>query len=109
MCDEHSPFWHRREHVAALNHRCDECWRPIMRDERYVSTTGKWDGEVETFRAHVLCDMLADKVCREEYCRMLGMLSEFVKEVDLTQLQARWWESLSGERVGADDDEAEAA
>lgn len=104
MCDEHSPFLTRREPVAALNHRCDECWRPIMRGERYVSITGKWDGELRTYRSHVLCDMLAEKVSRDEWCRLLGELSGAVTDVELTPLQVRWWESLSGQRLSECED-----
>jgi len=102
MCDEHPKFYRISEPIARLVHRCDECWRPIMRAEQYVAYSGKWDGEVSTYRAHELCHLLASQVSVDDGCRIYGALGEFIGEADnLTPLQVRWWESLSGKSLAA--------
>jgi hypothetical protein len=103
MCDVHSPIWNRQERAATLRHDCDECRFAIMPGERYVATSGKWEGEFSTYRAHLLCDMLAQQVSRDDYCRVLGELREFVSDGGLTPLQARWASSLLGREDDGED------
>lgn len=92
MCDVHSPFWRQETRRARLVHRCDECGFPIMRGERYVCTSGKWDGEFEMYRAHELCELLAASLQDDDGCRMVGNLIYW--DGPFMPLQARWWSSL---------------
>lgn len=94
MCDVHSPFYRRSEHVAALTHHCDECTHPIMRGERYHVTAAVFDGSFRLTRAHVLCDMLAERLVDEEGCHLIGNLRYW--DGPLTPFQARWFSSLMG-------------
>lgn len=94
MCDVHSPFYRRSEHVATLTHRCDECGRRIMRGERYHVTAAKFDGDFTVTRAHLLCEMLAAQLVDDEGCRFIGNLAYW--DGPLTPLQARWFQSLTG-------------
>lgn len=45
------------EHVAKARkqHRCCECGGPILPGEQYHNRTGKWDGEVTTYRECAPC------------------------------------------------------
>lgn len=104
MCEVHPSFLVQSTPVARLVHECDECFRPIMRGEKHVATSGRWDGNVETYRAHVLCDLLAQRITVEGGCRMFGELIEAGSNNDLTPFQARVFEALTGRRVEADDD-----
>lgn len=114
MCDEHSPFYSHTTPVARLVHRCDECGFPIMPGERHHAVRGKWDGDMRTYRAHVLCDLLAQQVSVDDGCRIYGELREAVGAGCPTPLQARWASAMLGRRVpsaqevfdGYDEDEA---
>lgn len=48
-------FYECCERKARKEHRCCECDAPILRGEKYVIASGKWSGEISTFRQHVLC------------------------------------------------------
>jgi hypothetical protein len=101
MCDVHSPFYRRAEHVAALVHHCDECTRPIMRGERYHVTVAVFDGDLRTTRAHPLCEMLAQRLVDDEGCHLIGNLRYW--EGPLSTFHARWFSSLLGSEVPARD------
>lgn len=105
MCDVHSPFYERRWYTARLVHHCDECRKPIMRGERYVTTSGVWDGDFTTYRAHELCDMLAEQVSRDDGCRVLGELLDYVGGGALASHYMRWASSLVGRDVTCWEDE----
>lgn len=94
MCDIHSPFWRQETRSARLVHRCDECGFPIMRGEKYVITSGKWDGDFEMYRAHELCELLAASLKDDEGCRLVGSMPYW--DGDMSPLQARWRSSLMG-------------
>lgn len=97
MCDVSPSFIRWSRPKARLAHRCDECLKPIMPGEEYVAATGCWDGEVSTYKAHVLCDMLAIQISRDDDgCRMLGDLLEVAGDVSLSPLHARWFRALTG-------------
>lgn len=94
MCDVHSPFYRRTEHVARLTHYCDECGRRIMRGERYHVTVAVFDGDFTVTRAHLLCEMLAASLTDDEGCRFIGNLVYW--DGPLTPFQARWFSALMG-------------
>lgn len=48
-------FSNRATPVARKDHKCGECGGMIPRGRRYVSYTGRWDGEVATYRFHRTC------------------------------------------------------
>ena len=48
-------FYNTAETKAKKVHKCYECSAPINIGETYLSCTGKWDGEVNTFKQHLLC------------------------------------------------------
>lgn len=41
--------------VARKEHRCTDCGGTIPLGRRYVSYTGRWNGEVATYRFHITC------------------------------------------------------
>lgn len=97
MCDVSPSFIRWSLPTARLVHKCDECGLRIMPEEEYVAATGCWDGEVSTYKAHVLCDMLASQINRDDDgCRPLGALREVAGDVNLSPLHARWFQALTG-------------
>lgn len=103
MCDVHPDFIRYACPVARLVHTCDECYRPIMRGEQYVLTTGKWDGDVATYKAHELCELLARMLRDDDGCWLMGQLFTSASDLDLTPFQARVFESLTGRSLAQED------
>lgn len=55
-------FYDEREVRAAIEHKCCECRRPIVVGEIHRKCTGKWDGEIQSYRQHIACWKFARKV-----------------------------------------------
>lgn len=80
-CDYDAPaFYSAINRVARKEHKCCECKTPIHRGEKYVECTGKWEGDVETFRQHVdccaACMRIRDVYMGGEECVPFGALME---------------------------------
>lgn len=77
-------FWNAGEVVARKEHRCCECQAPIQKGERHTVCSGKWDGEVSSYRQHTLC-ALACEFFRDHFaeeCLSMGELKDYYRE---------WW------------------
>ncbi len=77
-------FYTHSEPVARKRHVCCECRAPILPGEKHFSYRGKWDGQIETGRQHLLC-MEACMFIRDELndgeCLGFGMLNEFLGDM----------------------------
>ena len=77
-------FFDIQEPVAMKAYGCCECSAPIKKWERYVKCTGKWEGDFNFYRQHILCantcryirdhaegDCIGFGTLREYYCNEL--------------------------------------
>lgn len=71
-------FFDERWVVARSEYRCFECRRGIWPRDKHVRITGKWDGEVRTYRFCADCHDIA----RSLYCDSFtfGVLWEDIEE-----------------------------
>lgn len=76
-------FYDWSEPVARKVHRCCECDALINKGEKHFHASGKWGGEVSSFRQHLLC-MEACMFIRDELnggdCICFGELREWADE-----------------------------
>jgi hypothetical protein len=84
--DDAPEFYDLTEPVARKEHRCCECDAPILKGEKHVVATGKWHGEISTFRQHLLCAdacrFIRDKL-QDGECICFGGLREW-------HVESRW-------------------
>lgn len=76
-------FYEWAEPVARKQHRCCECEAPIMPGEKHFRCAGKWDGEVSSYRQHLVC-MEACMWVRDHFggeCIPFGGLKEEFDEI----------------------------
>lgn len=68
---------------AQKEHVCDECGQVISIGEQYERVTGKWEGEINTYKTCVDCLSIRNEMFCENWCytRLLEYLSEYVAEV----------------------------
>jgi len=52
-------YWDSKP-VARREHVCSECRRVIQPGERYGRVTGKWDGEIQTYKTCFDCQSIID-------------------------------------------------
>ena len=52
ICPE---FYDAKEVVARKDHKCDECGETINKGQKYERVSGKWDGEVSTYKTCLPC------------------------------------------------------
>lgn len=56
MCDGEMPDFYKSKLVRARKpHRCVECGSAITPGEEYESATGRWEGEIDTYRTCSRC------------------------------------------------------
>lgn len=54
-CDERVEVLQEKDRVGRKDHRCSECYRPILKGETYHYEFGKLEGEPVTFRTCQHC------------------------------------------------------
>lgn len=47
---------------AAKDHRCEWCGETILKGEKHVRFTGKWEGEFQDWRMHYECHEATDRM-----------------------------------------------
>lgn len=75
-------FYRITEPVARKDHECCECNARIKKGEKHFQVTGKWEGEISSFRQHFLC-MEACMYIRDhldDECIPFGTLFEYLGE-----------------------------
>lgn len=78
---EHPDFCTTTNPVAKKQHYCSECQHPIYPGENYERVSGKWDGEVITFKICTFCQDLKNYTSEiTEYEFGLGNLHEEMRE-----------------------------
>ena len=65
-------FMNERTSRARKQHKCCECFGKIPAGTQYHAITGKWDGEVTTYRLHLTCNTIA-MAAREFLRREAGL------------------------------------
>lgn len=74
-CDDEGPAFMRvNEKRARRSHRCCECKETISAGHTYEHTSGKWEGEIETFRTCERCADLRASYLAMGYCVAFGTL-----------------------------------
>lgn len=67
---------------ARKPHVCCECSGSIFKGERHFQVTGKWEGQISSFRQHLICEraceFIRDKIADE--CIGYGTLFEFCND-----------------------------
>lgn len=61
MSDQPS-FINQKFRVARKQHKCCECYQPILPGEKYKYTFGVWDGDTGTYRQCITCSDILDVV-----------------------------------------------
>lgn len=91
MCDYDPPefFWCRTP-KARKEHKCGECGIKILKGEIYQVFTGKWDGNMDTYKSCLPCAQLYDYAQKNEIpvegtyshtgCLYYGELQEVVRQ-----------------------------
>lgn len=60
---------------AKKEHVCGECKSVIKKGERYEYASGKWDGEIDSYKTCLSCVDVRDEVIRETgYYPYFGMV-----------------------------------
>jgi hypothetical protein len=79
-------FYSWSEPVARKEHRCCECFAPILPGEKHFYVRGKWEGSLMAFRQHTLCrqacELIRDKLDGECICfgSLLDWYGEYRRE-----------------------------
>ena len=55
----------REQRTARKRHRCHLCGKPILPKAEYICEVQKYDGDFNTLRRHIHCDVLLDCVMPE--------------------------------------------
>lgn len=99
---EFPEFFSAQWPVAKKKHKCCECDQPIHPGEKYGRFTGKWDGDLGSFKQHLDCEkacvFIRDKFQQGE-CIPFGTLFEFYDEDD--QLSKKYEDSLEFRKIMA--------
>lgn len=79
-CDWDGPsVYGEKEVVARKEHRCVECSAPILKSEKHLRYSGRWDGNWDSGRQHLLCRdacvWVRDQL--EDRCLAFGELREW--------------------------------
>lgn len=73
-------FYSHEERVARKAHKCCECTAPIEAGEKHFFVTGKWDGTINRYRQHFICEKACEYV-RDNFqdfeCLSYGALWEY--------------------------------
>jgi len=93
-------FFQETKPKARKSHVCDECGAPIPRGLRYWYAFGVWDGEPETWKAHLHCAKFRDRYNTylqseagyyPDECAPFGCLTDHTwQDPDDNQWHARW-------------------
>ena len=77
-CDATQPkFFMETFHKAQVKHKCCECNCTIEIGERYHKATGKWDGDIETFKTCSDCLAIHDELSNYPcYCKVFEELHD---------------------------------
>lgn len=80
-CDDYDPpeFFNCDTVTARKPHRCCECGCQIARGEKYERATGKWEGNLETFKTCSACCELRYAIT--DGCWVYGHLVDDVSEI----------------------------
>ena len=90
-------FCHVSTVKARKPHRCYECRREIRPREEYERTTGKWDGEIFSFRCCLLCVEIRKKF----YCNGGGVFGSLWDDMVAEAFPVLTFDCLEGLSVAA--------
>lgn len=66
---------------ARKKHRCDYCQYPINPTDIYLRSTHTYDGEIYTWKSHVHCNDIADKLNMFDRCDEGLTCDDFIEEI----------------------------
>lgn len=80
-CDDTTPqFYQAIERKARKAHECCECTAKIAPGEKYVYIAGKWDGDIQVYKQHLLCCQACEDIRAFSECIPFGSLKEYNDE-----------------------------
>lgn len=59
----------QKEVIANKEHRCNFCCEKIRKDEKYITSTHKYDGQVYDWKTHIHCNNIADRLRMYDHCQ----------------------------------------
>lgn len=75
---EPAEFFDSRTVTARKEHQCFECQKEIKHGDRYERVSGKWEGELSTYRFCILCSEIGQAFSCDG--RLFGCLWENIRE-----------------------------
>ena len=86
-CDlEYPKFYLERRRTAKATHECSECHQAILPKTEYIAISGKWDGEISTYKQCLSCNMISKHYQKTENCRVaLGELFEAIANAEIRE------------------------
>jgi len=51
---------------ARKDHVCDECYKPILKGDKYERIDGKWEGAMISHKCHMDCAALCNKIYKND-------------------------------------------
>ena len=66
---EYPDFYTDKWYKTRKQHRCDECTKAILIGQTYLRASGKWEGEIQTFKTCEDCEELRGQITRIELSR----------------------------------------
>lgn len=89
-------FYDESEHIARKHHRCAECNTAIRPGEKYLTCRGKWHGEFQVFKQHLIClkACLEGRNYMQDQCVPFGSLLEWYGEYEASERKELWPKEL---------------
>lgn len=66
---------------ARKKHRCDYCQYPINTGDTYLRSTHTYEGDIYTWKSHILCDEIAQKLNMFDRCDEGLTCDDFYEEI----------------------------
>jgi len=78
-------FYLERKRKARVPHQCSECHQAILPKTEYISISGKWAGEISTYKQCLSCKEMSKHYRETEGCCVaLGGLFEAIANAEIS-------------------------
>lgn len=89
-------FGHSKTVIGRKDHRCWECRGHIPKGTSHYTLSGKWDGEVKTFRECTRCTEVRKRIHEEVECACglgYGNMIEWIEDAELFDI----WDEVTNQ------------